>query len=110
MLNPPVVGRSHHLRLWSSMFGMPLWPPISSCSISRSTAKGSKFLPITISGVKGYQYGQPPTIIPGSQITDTHTDYYLMTPDFEYQISTDAVSDDNATSALAGHAQQLYRC
>ena len=64
------------------------------------TAKGSKFLPITISGVKGYQYNQPPTAIPGSQITDAHTDYYLMTPDFEYQISTDALSDDNATSAL----------
>ena len=64
--------------------------------------KGSKYRPITISGVRGYQYDQLPTIIPGSQITDTHTDYYLVTPDFEYQISTDALSDDNAASALQG--------
>jgi len=63
-------------------------------------AKGSKYLPITISGIKGYQLNQTPTTIPGSQITDAHSDYFLITRDFEYQISTDALSDDNATGAL----------
>jgi hypothetical protein len=63
-------------------------------------AKGSKYLPITISGIKGYQLNQAPTTIPGSQITDAHSDYFLITRDFEYQISTDALSDDNATGAL----------
>jgi hypothetical protein len=63
-------------------------------------ARGSKYLPITISGIQGYQLNQTPTTIPGSQISDTHADYYLVTPDFEYQISTDDLSDDNATSAL----------
>jgi hypothetical protein len=63
-------------------------------------AKGSKYLPITISGVRGYQLNESPTTIPGSQVTDTHTTYYLITPDFEYQISMDALSDDNAAGTL----------
>ncbi|HLZ21758.1 MAG TPA: hypothetical protein VKQ30_06525 [Ktedonobacterales bacterium] len=38
--------------------------------------------------------------VPGSTITDTHTDYYLVTTDWEYQISTDAISGENADAAL----------
>jgi hypothetical protein len=68
---------------------------------------GSKYLPITISGVRGYQSNQSPTIIPGSQITDTHTDYYLITTDYEYQISTDALSDDNAAGTLHAMVQSF---
>ncbi|MGO8949787.1 MAG: hypothetical protein ACLQUY_19465 [Ktedonobacterales bacterium] len=56
--------------------------------------------PFTIAGKAGYQDAPVQGTIPGSQITDTHTDYYLITPDYEYQISTDAVSGDNAASAL----------
>jgi hypothetical protein len=66
------------------------------------TARGSKYIPTTISGIKGYQLNESPTTIPGSQVTDTHCDYYIITTAFEYQISTDALSDDNATSALQG--------
>ncbi len=71
----------------------------------RTPASG--FVPVSISGVKGYRHAQSPTIIYGSQITDTHTDYYLITPKYEYQISTDAVSSDNDQSALAKMVQSF---
>ncbi|GAC1455210.1 MAG: hypothetical protein PVSMB4_15770 [Ktedonobacterales bacterium] len=34
-------------------------------------------------------------------LSDTHTDYYLVHGGYEYQLSTDAVSNDNAAPALA---------
>ncbi len=56
--------------------------------------------PVTISGKTGYEDTPVTANIPGSQVSDTHTDYYLLTADYEYQISTDAVSGDNAGSML----------
>ena len=65
-------------------------PPATSC-----------LKPVTISGKTGYE-DTPVTanILPGSQVSENHTDYYLFTADYEYQISTDAVSGDNAVSML----------
>jgi hypothetical protein len=68
---------------------------------------GSGYVPVTISGVKGYRHAQQPTVIYGTNITDTRTDYYLITSDYEYQISTDAVSSDNDQGALETMVQSF---
>jgi hypothetical protein len=67
----------------------------------------SGFEPVTISGVRGYRHVSSPTVIYGTQITDTRTDYYLITSQYEYQISTDAVSSDNAQGALQSMVQSF---
>jgi hypothetical protein len=68
---------------------------------------GSGYVPVTISGVKGYRHAQQPAVIYGTTITDTHTDYYLITAKFEYQISTDSVSSDNDQGALETMVQSF---
>jgi hypothetical protein len=55
---------------------------------------------ITIAGKSGYQDKPVEGTVPGTQVTDTHTDYYLITTSYEYQISIDALSSDNSMSAL----------
>lgn len=42
-----------------------------------------------------------------SAVTDTHTDYYVLRDGFEYQISTDAISGDNADGALQAMLQSF---
>ncbi len=56
--------------------------------------------PVLIAGRTGYEDIPQTGTIPGTQVSVTHTDYYLLTSNFEYQISTDAVSGDNAASSL----------
>jgi hypothetical protein len=62
----------------------------------------SPLKPITISGKSGYQDKPVEGTVPGTQVTDTHIDYYLITTDYEYQISIDALSSDNSMPALQG--------
>lgn len=55
---------------------------------------------ITLAGLPAYQGTPIQQPAPGTQLNDTHTDYYLPTPSYEYQLSTDAVSGDGADAAL----------
>jgi hypothetical protein len=57
---------------------------------------------ITISRKSGYQDKPVEGTVPGTQVTDTHIDYYLITSNYEYQISIDALSSDNSMPALQG--------
>lgn len=55
---------------------------------------------VTIGGAQGYK-GKPITQeVPNSQISVTHTDFYVVHGDYEYQISTDSVKGDNADGDL----------
>ena len=55
---------------------------------------------ITLAGLPAYQGApiQQPAL--GTQLNDTHTDYYLPTSAYEYQLSTDALAGDGADAAL----------
>ena len=55
---------------------------------------------ITLSGRPAYQATAIQQPAQGSQLDDTHRDYYLPAPDYEYQLSTDAISGDGADAAL----------
>lgn len=55
---------------------------------------------VTLAGLAGFASATVQQQVPSSTTTDTHTDYYLVTPDWEYQISTDAISGENAEDAL----------
>ncbi|MGH2516823.1 MAG: hypothetical protein ACRDHP_14310 [Ktedonobacterales bacterium] len=54
----------------------------------------------TLAGMPAYASAPVQQQVPSSTITDTHSDYYLVTANWEYQISTDAVSGENASAAL----------
>ena len=87
--------------------------PISTLTIAvfnvhdANIAKSIKALPAdktlqktTLAGLPAYASASVPQQVPSSTITDTHTDYYLVTTSWEYQLSTDAVSGEDASSAL----------
>ncbi len=59
---------------------------------------------MTIAGMAAYQGApiqQPAQDGAGGQVNDVHTDYYLPAPDFEYQLSSDAIAGDSVNSALS---------
>ena len=55
----------------------------------------------TIGGVKGFQSTPTKSALPGSSLSEIHTDYYIFDPNLEYQISTNAVTGDQSASQLA---------
>jgi hypothetical protein len=60
----------------------------------------------TLGGLPAYATMPLQQALPGANgtptaLSDTHTDYYLVHGGYEYQLSTDAVSNDNAAPALA---------
>ena len=57
---------------------------------------------INLSGHTAYMDAPTARQSPGNQPVVTHTDYYLLTPTYEYQLTTDAVAGDNADAALHG--------
>jgi hypothetical protein len=66
----------------------------------------------TLAGQPAYTTAAVQQSLPGangtpSAVTDTHTDYFLVHDGFEYQISVDAISGDNATAALQGILQSF---
>lgn len=77
----------------------------------KSLAGDKTLRKITLAGLAAFQSAAAPQAVPGSQsdssTTDTHTDYYLVTPDWEYQLSTDAISGENAESALTSMVQSF---
>jgi hypothetical protein len=59
----------------------------------------------TLANLPAYASAPMPLSLPGangtpSARTDTHTDYYVVHSDYEYQITVDAVSGDGAEGAL----------
>lgn len=55
---------------------------------------------MTIAGLPAYQSAAIQQPAQGTQADDTHRDYYLPAGNYEYQLSTDAISGDNADAAL----------
>lgn len=55
---------------------------------------------VQLAGMQGYADKPVLQQIPNSTLSDTHTNYYLLLPDFEYHLSTDAVTGDGADKAL----------
>jgi hypothetical protein len=97
-----------------STFGITVFDahdPNAAASISALLklihASGSTYQPVTIAGKPGYQSKPTQEAIAGSQLTNTHTDYYLFLPDYAYHLSTDSVSGDNADSALQAMLQSF---
>lgn len=54
---------------------------------------------VTLAGVQAYATTPSTQAAPGS-VSVTHTEYYLVSSGYEYQISTDAVQGDGADDAL----------
>jgi hypothetical protein len=72
-----------------------------------SLAKNTALHATTLAGVSGYAAPPVAQPLPGksgatTSITDTHTDYYVVHGGYEYQLTTDAISGDNAGGALQG--------
>jgi hypothetical protein len=59
---------------------------------------------ITLAGVTAYQTAaDSDEQAPGAQAVNAHTDYYVVHGQYEYQISTDAISNDpDGASELQG--------
>ena len=62
---------------------------------------------MTIGGAAGYVSAPLVQDIPNSQISVTHTDYYVAHGGYEYQISTDSVKGDHADGDLRGMVQSF---
>lgn len=66
----------------------------------RIQKKDAQLVAVTLGGKPGYQEEPVRQEIPGTQLSDTHTNYYLLLGDYVYEISTDAISSDKADAAL----------
>lgn len=62
---------------------------------------------VQIAGQPGYADTPVQQQVPGTAITATHADYYLIHGSYEYQLSTDDVSSDDASPALASMLQSF---
>jgi hypothetical protein len=67
----------------------------------RGLAGDNTLRKITISGQPAYAAAPIQEQLPNAQGTVTHTDYYLPTSQYEYQLSTDALGGAQDASALA---------
>jgi len=74
---------------------------------AQARAEGSPLLAIALAGKPALQAPSVKQQLPGSQLSATHTDYYLILTDYEYQLSTDAVDGDNAEPALQSMLQSF---
>ena len=82
---------------------------ISVLSITAASASGgggllpntSSLRKITLSGMTAYADTPVHQPVPGTAIVDTHADYYLRHGAYDYQLSTDSLSNDGSSSALA---------
>lgn len=61
----------------------------------------------TIGGISGYVSAPLVQDIPNSEISVTHTDYYVVHGGYEYQISTDSVKGDDADADLRSMVQSF---
>lgn len=73
----------------------------------KSLATNKTLQKTTLAGLSAYASVPIQQPVPSSTITDTHTDYYLVTSDWEYQLSTDAVSGESSDAALQNMVQSF---
>jgi hypothetical protein len=64
-------------------------------------------LTVTLAGQTAYATKPLQQQLPASQRTTTHTNYYILRGAYEYQLSTDAVSGDNADGDLHSMLQSF---
>lgn len=62
---------------------------------------------MTLSGMRAYATAPATQQLPGSTLSVTHTEYYVVANDYEYQLSTDAVQGDMADAALTSMLQSF---
>jgi hypothetical protein len=80
---------------------------VLSISAAGSTGGGgllpntSSMRKITLSGMTAYADKPVQQPVPGTSVVDTHADYYLTHGAYEYQLSTDSLSNDGSSAALA---------
>ena len=68
----------------------------------KALAPNSPLRPVTLAGQTAYQDAPARRPLPGgANLTISHTDYYLFTADYEYQISVESVSGEHADADLA---------
>lgn len=68
----------------------------------QALAPNSPLRPVTLAGQTAYQDAPARRPLPGgSNLTISHTDYYLFTAAYEYQISVESVSGEHADADLA---------
>ena len=63
-------------------------------------ATNSTLKATTIGGIAGFVSASLAQDVPNSEISVTHTDYYVVHGGYEYQMSTDSVKGDNADGDL----------
>ena len=71
----------------------------------KALASDKTLSPVTLAGLSAYRgtaIQQPAqgSGEGGSQVDDTHTDYYVPTATYEYQLSTDAITGDHSDAAF----------
>jgi hypothetical protein len=74
-------------------------PSIGASARALPTQKGLH--KVTLSGLTAYADTAVQQPVPGTSVTDTHTDYYLVHRSYEYQLSTDSLSNDDSAAALS---------
>jgi hypothetical protein len=91
----------------SSSLTITVWDLSNPTAASQTAAlaKQKTVHAATIAGQPGYAGSPVAQPLPGksgsaTSVTDTHTDYYVIHGSYEYQLTTDAISGDNAASAL----------
>jgi hypothetical protein len=79
----------------------------ASAKKAHELAKDKTLHALQIGGATAYRSDPVDQPVTGADVSITHTDYYLVRDAFEYQISTDAVSDDGAQAALQSMLQSF---
>lgn len=78
-----------------------------SAKKARELAKDKTLHGVQLAGTTAYAADPVDQPVTGADVSITHTDYYLVRDAFEYQFSTDAVSDDGAQAALQSMLQSF---
>jgi hypothetical protein len=78
-----------------------------SAKKARELAKDKTLHAVQLAGLTAYESDPVDQPVTGADVSITHTDYYLVHDSVEYQLSTDAVSDDGAQAALQSMLQSF---
>ncbi len=78
-----------------------------SATAARQLSKDKTLHALQLAGITAYKDDPVDQTVAGADIKITHTDYYLVRDSLEYQLSTDAVSDDGAQDALQSMLQSF---
>lgn len=79
----------------------------NSAKKARELAQDKTLHALQLAGTTAYKSDPVDQPVTGADVSITHTDYYLVRGTFEYQLSTDSVSDDDAQSALQSMLQSF---